>query len=532
MDAADSLALRGRLPWATDADWTKHRETITRLYWDENKPLKEVSSIMREQHGFHATDRMFKMRFSAWGLQKNLKKQDLQKIASEAYLNKKPKLPVIRGRQLGSRRLQQRFQRASATSKQQLQNASSNHVLQCIRLASPGSAGAAEKSIQAMLEYTESRFATRAWHVEGEYNFDQDTGNAWWLNIKTAQGDIQSGKFTARGFKLLNSLFADYGQLIQQQHPQTVLATVAGYASLSCIDPALGESLLNYIVSLSNIKLGPTHPYARIWTNLRNTRAAKHTVSTLVTAHFDVISIHAPGGNRFRLASLIQILAALQGAQMISFESSYAALSEIAHAAPGPKPKPAPAAADDDGDGNGEAPKWPAQPDSFWRLLAQRYLCKFLLNAGRLQEAERSMLAMEATHLASGNDNDLVAFLQMKTFVNAALGRTDEAEAACRLWFDVTLRGRTLHTEFLLDNAATTLEESYRGRGDHAVADAFRVECEGHFDELLARGAIDEAAWRRLNRGKAVEGGEGEEDAAAAVRSLGNTPEAEEDAED
>lgn len=51
----EPLAHRGKLVWATDADWIKHRETITRLYWDENKPLKEVSKIMKEEHDFHAT---------------------------------------------------------------------------------------------------------------------------------------------------------------------------------------------------------------------------------------------------------------------------------------------------------------------------------------------------------------------------------------------------------------------------------------------------------------------------------------------
>ncbi|KAK8048202.1 hypothetical protein PG994_009932 [Apiospora phragmitis] len=514
MSVADPLAHRGKLAWANEADWSEHRETITRLYWDENKPLKEVSTIMKEEHGFHATDRMFKMRFSAWGLHKNLKKQDLQKIASEAYLSKKPKLPVIRGRQLGSRRLQQRLQRANATSKHQLQSASSSQVLQCIRLASPGSAGAAEKSIQAMLEYTESRFGTRAWHVEGEYDFDADSGNAWWLNIKTAQGDIQNGKFTARGFKLLNGLFADYGQLIQEQHPQTILATIAGYATLSRVDSALGESLLNYIAGLTSIKLGATHPYTRIWKNLRDTRAAQHTVSTLVNAHFDVIAIHAPGNNRFRLASLIQILASLQAARMISFESTYAALSEIANSAPSRSiPKPTKKLEEED-----EGTPTPTQPDAFWHQLAQRYLCKFLLESGRPHEAEHSMLAMEASHMASGSDTDHVAYLQIK-------GGRPSPRPRAALAYDVTRRGRTLHTEYLLDNAATMLEESYRGRGDHAAADAFRTECESHYDEMLAQGIIDRAAWARLTRGRAmVGGGEGEEEE-AAVRGFGGTAE-------
>ncbi|KAK7908790.1 hypothetical protein PG985_016093 [Apiospora marii] len=523
MSVADPhLAQRAKVAWATDGDWNEHRETITRLYWDENKPLKEVSSIMREEHGFHATDRMFKMRFSAWGLQKNLKKLDLQKIASEAYLTKKPKLPVIRGRQLGSRRLQQRLKKANSCSKEQLQTASSNQVLQCIRLASPGSAGAAEKSIQAILEYTESRFRTKAWHVDGEYDFNQDTANAWWLNIKTAHSDIENGKFTARGFKLLNELFAGYGQLIQQQHPQTILASIAGYALLSTVDTALGESLLNYIAGLSSIKLGATHPYTRIWANLRNTRAAQHTVSTLITAHFDVISIHAPGNNRFRLASLIQILAGLKAAGMISFESAYAALAAIAHSSPSPsgsKRKKKQLKCEDE-----ETTPEPTGPDAFWTQLARRYLCKFLLDSGRPLEAERQMLAIEASHMASGSDTDYVAYLQIKVLVCAALGRTAESEATCRLAYDVTRRGGTLHTEYLTDSYATLLEESYRRRGDHAAADAFRAECEGHYDEMLAGGLIDRAAWGRLNRGRALEGAEGDE-AEAAVRGIGETVE-------
>ena len=41
--------------WATSEDWTKHRQTITALYCNENKTLKEVMQIMREKHDFVAT---------------------------------------------------------------------------------------------------------------------------------------------------------------------------------------------------------------------------------------------------------------------------------------------------------------------------------------------------------------------------------------------------------------------------------------------------------------------------------------------
>jgi hypothetical protein len=36
-------------------DWDAHRETIRRLYMDEEMPLKETMERMAEQHGFHAS---------------------------------------------------------------------------------------------------------------------------------------------------------------------------------------------------------------------------------------------------------------------------------------------------------------------------------------------------------------------------------------------------------------------------------------------------------------------------------------------
>ena len=40
--------------YARDMDWEPHRDTITRLYSDENRSLDEVMSIMEEEHLFFA----------------------------------------------------------------------------------------------------------------------------------------------------------------------------------------------------------------------------------------------------------------------------------------------------------------------------------------------------------------------------------------------------------------------------------------------------------------------------------------------
>lgn len=41
--------------WASEDDWASHKGTITALYWDENRPLKDVVLVMRQKHGFFAT---------------------------------------------------------------------------------------------------------------------------------------------------------------------------------------------------------------------------------------------------------------------------------------------------------------------------------------------------------------------------------------------------------------------------------------------------------------------------------------------
>ncbi|KAI1330094.1 hypothetical protein F5Y16DRAFT_45867 [Xylariaceae sp. FL0255] len=56
--------------------WESHKEEIRRLYLDENRPLKEVMSIMR-QRGFRATVRMYKSRFDKWGFSKNNNKKEV-----------------------------------------------------------------------------------------------------------------------------------------------------------------------------------------------------------------------------------------------------------------------------------------------------------------------------------------------------------------------------------------------------------------------------------------------------------------------
>ncbi|KAH9216038.1 hypothetical protein DL95DRAFT_498935 [Leptodontidium sp. 2 PMI_412] len=56
-------------------EWEFHRSQITLLYRDENRTLKEVMAIMKQQD-FCATERMYKDRMGKWGLLKNIKEHE------------------------------------------------------------------------------------------------------------------------------------------------------------------------------------------------------------------------------------------------------------------------------------------------------------------------------------------------------------------------------------------------------------------------------------------------------------------------
>jgi hypothetical protein len=49
-----SSAPRGKA-WASEEDWQMHKSLITSLWWEEDKPLKEVQAIMADKHDFHAS---------------------------------------------------------------------------------------------------------------------------------------------------------------------------------------------------------------------------------------------------------------------------------------------------------------------------------------------------------------------------------------------------------------------------------------------------------------------------------------------
>ncbi|KAK4154934.1 Clr5 domain-containing protein [Chaetomidium leptoderma] len=59
-------------PSESQPNWATHRSKIEDLYWTHGKELPEVMETLKNEYGFVASPKMYKKRFKAWGLQKNL----------------------------------------------------------------------------------------------------------------------------------------------------------------------------------------------------------------------------------------------------------------------------------------------------------------------------------------------------------------------------------------------------------------------------------------------------------------------------
>ncbi|KAF3762987.1 hypothetical protein M406DRAFT_108438 [Cryphonectria parasitica EP155] len=86
----DVSARHGGAPLPADDEWAVHKQTIRRLYLDENMTLKQVVDTMKKDYGFSATIKTYKSRMRAWGYRKNITLEDGQAEHISRVLQKQP----------------------------------------------------------------------------------------------------------------------------------------------------------------------------------------------------------------------------------------------------------------------------------------------------------------------------------------------------------------------------------------------------------------------------------------------------------
>lgn len=65
----------------TREEWEYRRETITALYREQKRGLKEVVDLMAKQYGFKANERMYKKRITDWDIRRNLRWSEREEVS-------------------------------------------------------------------------------------------------------------------------------------------------------------------------------------------------------------------------------------------------------------------------------------------------------------------------------------------------------------------------------------------------------------------------------------------------------------------
>ncbi|KAH8673287.1 Clr5 domain-containing protein [Xylariales sp. PMI_506] len=435
--------------WATADQWERHKEKIIDLYWDQDKPLKEVLETMKREHSFNATMRMYKVRFKAWGVTKYLKAQDANHLRARATTGELASLPVIRGREVGSmklkRHLNQAQVKAEIDARVRFFHALSGNSATFHSLELPDYLKHAHVGVRAIQIYTQSRFDGKLWNLTGrEYDFNIDTASSWWTDMELAIEVLPHDP--RRAFLLFEVCFERYDALISHQDPSLILATLILLSAPSMHDD-IADSLIRYIASLSSIRLGVTHPFTRIWgqfhaMGLMQTRRA---IPTILRAYLDVIRRNTSRGGLFWMLSSLHTHRLLVEYSAVSYESVQISFDEIIREA--------------------EEAKETKFDESYVEWMGI-YKSRLLVAAGRYTEALKLLNGF--------NTDDLCDYFNGEPLENCraialdSLGRHEEATIAYEKCFQYSV---SLNDTYCLALGYLRLYNHYNIKGDQASAD-------------------------------------------------------------
>ncbi|KAI0593084.1 Clr5 domain-containing protein [Biscogniauxia sp. FL1348] len=304
--------------FALAGDWARFRDTITTLYLEQNKPLREVKRIMKEEHYFFATDKMYKTHFKKWGLQKNLKHDQVGKILAEksrrAAMGKSTKA-YIHGRQVGEDRLNTYLRRVPPTRRKSIEATASapsqqevreDGVLVCRtpspgppqvksiprRLEAPDTLKATEDSIYLLRAYVAGSSGSDHWSLPlpEKSKGIPDLHYYWNTIFHVAMASFRAG-LTSQGFGILSLSFQRYQKLLQLQHPLLIIDTCLAFSQLSAVVGANKDLLghfIYYAFEMSRIICGPGHPICSFFSTIRRAGLAglPSFIATLMRYYF------------------------------------------------------------------------------------------------------------------------------------------------------------------------------------------------------------------------------------------------------
>ncbi|KAK6063269.1 hypothetical protein SCUP515_12555 [Seiridium cupressi] len=306
-----SSPAKTRVAWASSADWERHRDEITRLWFTKDISLKSVMAIMFQRYEFRATltcrllsEKMFKTQLKKWGLRKNLSKAESDHLREKASSGGTPQLPVVQGRQLGSSSLKALVKTKSQTTceYQLIQVYGSSHPTSPLprSVRAPDLFRAIEGSIGAVSNYTQSLLQNNTWDLY-HHEFDKDLTRFWGDDIQLAAVQIRERRDLESSFQMLNRSCDMYQSILRRQDAVLVHATYGAFLRLSEAGEEAAILFIKYVAGICSIELGKFHPLTVLWTSVLSmgVSQARQAAQAITGAQFQLFHDMTNPGNLF-----------------------------------------------------------------------------------------------------------------------------------------------------------------------------------------------------------------------------------------
>ncbi|KAK7990115.1 hypothetical protein PG989_010430 [Apiospora arundinis] len=236
-----------RVAYAGSDEWERHRDTIVDLYIKRRLGLPDVCRIMREQHNFVATERMYKMRFRIWGLRKYKTRSDAKtdpskwQSAHDANTASASTVP------------------STSSGKQLNRPPSPGWSAGLFPIATPELVKAPEESLFLARKYVRGLFSVGLWKKDQDVTLYEEkwVGIVGWYSQFNLGGDmiVQQGK-TKEAFRVISGCFDRLSSLMESPAPDprliVLLLSAAVYNSANL--PDLVVMFIKHMVELLRLK--------------------------------------------------------------------------------------------------------------------------------------------------------------------------------------------------------------------------------------------------------------------------------------
>ncbi|KAI5861812.1 Clr5 domain-containing protein [Durotheca rogersii] len=355
---------------ARDGDWVNYRDIITALYLDQNKSLKEVMRIMREEYYFFATEKMYKIRFNKWGLHKKLRAHQVAELLvqhSRRAAVGKASVSYVHGRKVDVDRLNTYLRRVSPARRKELEAIRSGEVqlasdqrrrlgvIICRtpspepesmlrRLDAPDSLRLPEECLQIVRDYVRGAFEASLWHTTPQQELIFPRMGKTWLDPVSCARQLLISGLSAQGFSMLNIALNDYRAVLAKEDPSLLIETCLALGALLQSGLEIAKSLVNFAWQLSMIVFElPRHPLRLLFSRLRTAPLTeiRQVIGLILQAYLQAMQV----GSRLKPTYLATVYRAMLNSEFIDTATTQhllrGILAGLEAVSPPPPPDPA-----------------------------------------------------------------------------------------------------------------------------------------------------------------------------------------------